>query len=260
MNAILTYHSIDESGSVLSTAPAVFEAHMRSLADQHARVVPVEHLLAPDTEQAPAEQRLAITFDDGFANFYEHAWPTLQQYDFPATVFIVTDYTGRRNDWPGQPAHIQRRRLLSWSQVRQMTGGGVRLGAHTCTHPDLTRLGRAQVEWQMRESRRRLEDVVGEPVVTFAYPYGASSPLVRDLAAEHFALACTTELAYVQADNDPLALPRLDMYYLRHPVWLRHLFASPTRSYVTLRRGLRSARRQIEASGQLRMPLRSARA
>lgn len=254
MNAILTYHSIDDSGSVLSTPPALFAAHMQTLADHRVQVVPLERILTPDVSIDRAQPQVAITFDDGFANVYEHAWPALQRHDFPATVFIVTEYVGHSNDWPDQPSGLPRLPLLGWSQVQAMTTGGVRFGAHTLTHPNLTHLSPAQADAEMLVSRQQLEDVVSEPITTFAYPYGACNALVRDLAAKHFSLACTTDLAYVQADSHSLALPRLDMYYLQRPEWLRCLFTAPTRTYIALRRGVRRARASIAGSRWPLMP------
>lgn len=244
-NAILTYHSLDESGSVVSMAPSLFAAQMSLLAEQGIQVTPLEELLSPPPGTDLSRPRVAITFDDGFENVYEHAWPILQRYNFPATVFLVTDYCGHSNMWPGQPPHIPRSSLLRWSQVREMQAGGIDFGAHTCTHPNLTRLAARQIIRELSVSKQRLEETLGEPVITFAYPYGAHDPRVRDLAAQYFDVACTTDLGFVHADSHPLALARLDMYYLRHPTWLGRLFSAPMRAYVALRHTLRVSRRHL---------------
>ena len=106
--AILTYHSIDESGSVLSTSPRRFAEQMGILAELGAEVVSLQELARRMNENSRAGIAVAITFDDGFKNVYEQGLPILRQYRFPATVFLVTDYCGGMNSWPSQPAGIMR--------------------------------------------------------------------------------------------------------------------------------------------------------
>ncbi|MEO7103062.1 MAG: polysaccharide deacetylase family protein, partial [Gemmatimonadaceae bacterium] len=92
---ILTYHSIDASGSPISVAPDVFRSHIRWLATSGQRVVRLNELsVLPDDADA-----MALTFDDGFANFAGIAAPLLLEAGLSATVFIVTDRAGLTNEW-----------------------------------------------------------------------------------------------------------------------------------------------------------------
>src|ERR1700722_15438811 len=95
-STILTYHSLDDSGSVISTHPEIFRRQMDFLAASGVPVVP----LAETLERAGSG---AKTFDDGFRNLLDHAVPVLEQYHFPATIFVVGNYCGGHNDWPSQP-------------------------------------------------------------------------------------------------------------------------------------------------------------
>ena len=88
-SAILAYHSIDESGSVISVAPSIFRGQMQSIVDSGIPVVPLPRIL-----DSPGS--IAITFDDGYRNFMEHALPALSEFSLPATVFIVTGLCGPR--------------------------------------------------------------------------------------------------------------------------------------------------------------------
>src|SRR5438132_3962726 len=102
--AVLTYHAIDESGSVLSTSPRLFAQQMQILAASGVRTVPLTdlpNLISAASTSAPV---VALTFDDGFMSVYEYALPVIAGYGFPATVFVVSDYCGRTNAWPSQPA------------------------------------------------------------------------------------------------------------------------------------------------------------
>jgi peptidoglycan/xylan/chitin deacetylase (PgdA/CDA1 family) len=240
--AILTYHSLDQSTSVLSTPPGLFAEHLKILRESNVRLVSLNEIGHALRTGGPLSQRVAITFDDGFENVYEHALASLQRYGVAATVFLVSDYCGRTNSWPGQPLSIERRPLLRWSQVREMSQVGVTFGSHTRTHPDLTGLAPRDIEEELIASKKAIEDAIGRGVDLLAYPYGAHDDTVRSLAARHFTLACTTRLDFVRPRSDVLALERLDMYYFRRPTLVRHLFSPAVRSYIGLRRWARSLR------------------
>src|SRR5512145_338101 len=98
MRAILTYHSIDDSGSPVSVPPAVFSQHVRWMARSGVRVLPLADMLTLDRDDpSPA---VAITFDDGFRNFRDAA-AQLNRAGFPVTLFVVTGHVGATNAWGG---------------------------------------------------------------------------------------------------------------------------------------------------------------
>ena len=237
--AILTYHSLDDSGSVISLAPRMFDAQMQSLAQAGVRVIPLEDVprLLPAKESV-----VAITFDDGFRNFREYAAPVLKRHGFPATVFLVTAHCGRDNGWATQPAGVARQQLLEWDDVRMLHAAGMRFGAHSRSHPVLTQLSQADAESEMVESKLAIEAALGGTVDTFAYPYGACNAQTRLLATQHFRIACGVYLGYATEESDLMELKRLDMYYWRNQPDLSGLFTARTRAYVGVRAGLRAAR------------------
>jgi peptidoglycan/xylan/chitin deacetylase (PgdA/CDA1 family) len=235
-HAILTYHSLDESGSVISVRPAEFARQMEALAASGVRVARLAELRS---SPGPA---VALTFDDGFENFATAAAPVLARHGFPATVFLVTDHCGRQNDWPGQWPGIPRLPLMDWNRIREWSAAGVEFGAHTATHPDLSQLEAERGREEILASQRRIEDVTGRPVISFAWPYGVMTAELRRLVAEEFAAGCSTRLGYVRAQSAPEALERLDVHYLSHPYLFRHLFGAAARAYLGLRAVLREWR------------------
>jgi peptidoglycan/xylan/chitin deacetylase (PgdA/CDA1 family) len=245
--AILTYHSLDASGSVLSTAPDSFAEHMRRLAGSGVRVVPLGDLPRA-LDVASSEPAVAITFDDGFRSVYEHGLPVLARYRFPATVFLVTGHCGMTHAWASRMSGVAGAPLLGWQEIAEMTRADITFGSHTHTHPDLTRLDPGRVEQELVSSKRVIEDALGRPVEAFAYPYGAHDARVKELARAHFRLACATTLDFVTPASDRFALERLDTYYFRRPDSLARLFSSRTRAYVKLRRMARTGRRLISGS------------
>lgn len=240
--AILTYHSLDESGSVLSLPPSVFAEQMRILYELGVQVVPLEVVRETVTGGGPSARMVAITFDDGFRSMYDWGFPVLRRYGFPATVFLVTDYCGRTNSWPSQPPHIGPQPLVGWTEVREMSGEGITFGSHTRRHPDLRSLTWREVEEELVASKKVIEEVVQAPVQAFAYPYGGYDGHVRMLVSRHFNLACATSLGFAGIRSDLFALPRLDVYYLRRPALFRRLFSAGMKAYLGLRRVGRALR------------------
>jgi peptidoglycan/xylan/chitin deacetylase (PgdA/CDA1 family) len=234
-SAILTYHSLDRSGSVISVRPEVFRRHMEMLQENGIPVVPLVRI-----RESPGA--VALTFDDGFRNFLEHAMPVLETHRFPATVFVVSGHCGRRNDWAGQARDTPQLDLMSWSELRAIAGRSIEIGAHTANHPDLTKLSEAAADRELAGCRAAIEQEAGVPVDSFAYPYGAVNDAIRRAAQRHFAHACGTRLDFVGPGSDPAELPRLDAYYLQRLLWFDHLMRPLGRGYVRVRSSLRRVR------------------
>ena len=231
--AILTYHSLDDSRSVLSLHPDLFRLQMQALASSGVKVASLPELRATP---GPA---VALTFDDGFANFAEVAAPLLASCGFPATLFLVTDHCGGYNDWPSQGRRIPRLPLLSWKDIAELGRQGIDFGAHTATHPDLARLDAAGAQEEILSSKQRIEEATGRGVFSFAYPYGNAPAHARRIVAQHFAAGCSSRLGWVTQDSKPEALERLDVYYLPRPFLFRRLFGPMARLYLALRGLLR---------------------
>ena len=233
-SAILTYHSIDDSGSVISIGRNVFAEQMRLLAESPYKVAGL-------AEAARAPGTVALTFDDGYRNFLTEALPILSQFGFTATVFVVTGCCGSGNDWE-RGKRLPALPLMEWRELRAVASSGITLGAHTVTHPDLSRLAASELEHELSASRRMIEDACHVEVEQLAYPYVKAGPDVRAAAAKHFRWAVGTDLGCLRGGMDPLQLPRVDAYYLRSP----HLFASfargKARRYLAARHRIRQLR------------------
>jgi peptidoglycan/xylan/chitin deacetylase (PgdA/CDA1 family) len=218
---ILTYHSLDRSGSVLSTAPEMFRRQLAFAQECGARV--------------------ELTFDDGYANFHTHALPLLAASGVPATVFAVSGFAGGEAGWPG----AAKLPLMSWTQLAECQAAGIAIGVHTARHADLTTLDEPDAIREMEECRDEIAQRLGEAPTSLAYPYGASNPRVRRLAAERFERAAGTRLDKVRDDADPYDLPRIEMYYYREMRRFRELLTGRGEGYLQLRRWLRAARERL---------------
>jgi peptidoglycan/xylan/chitin deacetylase (PgdA/CDA1 family) len=234
-SAILTYHSLENSGSVISTTPEIFRSQIESLAESGIPVVSLDELLS-------RPGAVAITFDDGYRNLVECAFPVLERFGVPATVFVVSRYCGLLNGWPSQtPGVVPELPLMSWEELAAAPRC-ITFGAHTATHPRLPVLTPAECDREMSECREEIEQRLARPVRWLAYPYGSCSAGVCSSAARHFELAVGTSLRFVSPAASRMNLPRLDMYYFRDKSSLSRLFSPATRGYVELRNAAREAR------------------
>ncbi len=170
---ILMYHSIsnDAEESVhpyfrTCTSPDVFAEHMKYLHDNDYSVISLSHAVTQLTSnQLTGNHKfVAVTFDDGFRDFYTDAFPVLQKYNFPAAMFLASDFIDNKRPFKG-------RECLSWAEVREMHGKGILFGSHTASHPELKRLKEKEIEGELKQSKEVIEDRIGAPVESFSYPY-----------------------------------------------------------------------------------------
>jgi peptidoglycan/xylan/chitin deacetylase (PgdA/CDA1 family) len=212
MKAILTYHSIDDSGSPVSISPAVFAAHQRWLARGRVRVLPLAELVADDGAHGDA---VAITFDDAFANTAAPIAALLGD-GLPVTVFAVSGHVGGTNAWDGREQRgIPTLPLMGWDDLARLAARGAAIECHTRRHPVLTRVPAGRLDEELAGSADDLEKRLGVRSTHLAYPYGQVNRAVVDLASRYFRYGYTTEFRPVGPAVQPLECPRLDMYYCR---------------------------------------------
>ncbi len=246
---IITYHSIDNSGSVVSTSPDVFQRQMKYLSDAGYTSLRLRELAASMKEgQNLPDKPVVLTFDDGFKNFYSHAFPVLSEYNLCATVFLVTDFCGKYNDWYGNPPELPRSELLSWSDIKALNDAGIEFGSHTRTHPDLTKLSSAAAEAEITQSKSAIEDVLGKETVTFAYPFGRKNASIRNIAASNFEASCSVELGKMTTRSDFSSLERIDAYYLKNQRLLEMLPSATFDRYMSVRQILRSVKSLVSGN------------
>jgi peptidoglycan/xylan/chitin deacetylase (PgdA/CDA1 family) len=245
MRGVLTYHSIDETGSPISIAPAAFRRHVSWLASGAVRVQSLHDLL----DRAPSgsdDASVALTFDDGIVNFATHAAPLLRDHGLPVTLFVVSGHVGRDNRWGGRSqAGIPDLPLLDWDALGELAGSGVEIGAHTKTHPHLTRLSAAALQDEVLGAPDAIAERLGRRPTLFSYPYGDHNDAVASAARQAFRYACTTEFRALRAREDAARIPRIDACSYRAAGQLEGWGTPRFRAGVQLRQGARLARRVL---------------
>ncbi len=173
-----------------------------------------------------AGRPVLITFDDGYEDFAEQAWPILQANDFSAEVFIVTDLVGRRAEWDaslGAPAP-----LMDAAKIAALAVEGVSFGSHLASHPRSSELSTSELAEELLRSRSQLEKWVQRPVKSVAAPYGCTDQRLRILAAEcGFEIGFNTVNGAANLKHDLLDLPRIEV----RGDWTLARFASCMESY-----------------------------
>lgn len=241
MRAILTWHSLDDSGSPISVAPVRFRRQLDWIADAGLRVVPVTELLAlPDEAQA-----VALTFDDGVTNFATEAAPVLRDRGWPVSLFVVTDRVGTDNRWRGQSPGIPVLPLLDWDALAALARGGVAVENHTRTHPRLDEVADGELATEIDGAADALRSHLARAPEGIAYPYGACSGAALAAARQRHRWGVTTEFSALSAGDDPLALPRLDAWYFTRRAHFSSWGQARFRAWTWARRTARAARAAV---------------
>ena len=211
---ILMYHGIRKEISGLRpyyethTEPEVFETQMRWLSEQGYTSMSLESARRQLAGNANCEKHVVITFDDGYRDAYSTAIPVMVHYRMTATLFVA----------PGliQSPDTPDREYMTWDEVRAAASYGMEIGSHTLTHPHLAQLSYREIEYQLRESKRVLEEETGRTVQEFSWPYAFPEHRRRTVLNVETALrACgyrggvTTKVGSARVQSDPFFWPRL---------------------------------------------------
>lgn len=211
---ILMYHQLAPRPAPefqrYAITPRRFAAQMACLSLMGYRTVGLDAVL--ERRDALPRRPVVITFDDGIDGCCEYAMPVLRARRFTATFYVVAGLVGQRSRWTRSEIGIELP-LMDWPALHTLTAAGFHVGSHTMTHPRLPTLSPAACREELAASRRLLEDGLGREVADLAYPFGAFDASVRSVAADAgYRSACSTRARLATADDDRLALPRVNVY------------------------------------------------
>lgn len=218
---ILTYHQVSDrfDWSITRQKIGQFEKGIRSLYEQGYKTANLEETFTQDDDNNT--KRVAITFDDGYEDFYQNAFPVLQNYNFIATIFIVTGYVGKTSDWDYSWGRYKKKHL-SWRQIQELSSAGFSFGSHTVNHPDLTKIPKQLVNYELKRSKETLEEKLGKRIDFLSYPFGRYNQYVQQEAERlgyegAFTLFSNSKIKEV----DQFAQERWGVYLLDSPLTLR---------------------------------------
>ncbi len=223
--AIFVYHNFVERpgepapvGQAYVLSQPQFDAHLAVLDTRGLRPSRIADVLAD-----PVSGRFVLSFDDGHLSNYKVAFPRLQKQAWPGCFFIVASRVGESG-------------MLGWSELREMAAAGMEIGSHSLTHPFLHRASPDEIRREFGESKRILEDGIGQQVTLASLPRGSAPPGIGALIAElGYRAFCTSEPGLVTHGSDAFALPRIAVKQRTSPSFIRHVVAGRTLTLATLR-------------------------
>jgi len=207
---ILLYHHVaEDTPSSTSISPANFEAHLGYLRDNDFNVIALDRMIdSLRSGQSLPEKSVVITFDDGYKSIFEEAFPMLQSYGYPFTLFLSTE-----------PIDDGLSNYMTWDQVRQMSAADVIIANHMVDHPymlearddesDSQRLERLSED--LLKAEHRIEAETGQSHRYLAYPYGEYDPAIKSLLEELSFVGLAQNSGAVGPESDFLALPRFPL-------------------------------------------------
>lgn len=230
---VLCYHAISrEWPSELAVTPQRLAAQLRLLESRGYRGVRFSDAVLGSSRSG---RRVAVTFDDGYSSVLALAKPILDEFGWPATLFVPTDYIGTEcpMSWPGIEGWIGGRyehelMPLGWDGVRELQAGGWEIGAHTCSHPHLTTLSHGDVRRELVTAKAVCERELERECLSIAYPYGDADKGVIAAAAE---VGYRTGAALAERPHPPHPLywPRVGVYRADDELRFRRRISRGTR-------------------------------
>lgn len=195
---ILMYHHIDDKTGWLYVKPEIFAGQMDYLVQKGYTTVTLPEITnSLITGSLLPPKPIAITFDDGYRDFFNQAFPILRQKNLKATVFLITQL-------------MEGVDYLTWEQAREVVGVGlITFGDHTLDHRLMTSMNEAELRNEIINSKQIIEERLGKQINVFAYPFGAANGRVTKILQEAGFLAAVTASRGLVCAKLPFGLSRI---------------------------------------------------
>jgi peptidoglycan/xylan/chitin deacetylase (PgdA/CDA1 family) len=195
---ILMYHHIrsyndpsDKIGTNLSVTPADLSEQLNLIQQRGYTTITFDDLANGNIPEKP----IILTFDDGYSNFYQNAFPLIKSHKMKAVSFIITGYIGGSD-------------YMTTEQIKEISDYGIEIGSHTISHPDLSTLSEKSSRSQIFDSKKTLENMLSKPVISFCYPSGKYTAETESLVKEAGYTFATTTKGGITTFGDDFALNR----------------------------------------------------
>ena len=198
---ILYYHSIaEEAGNELRIPAEEFDSHMKFLRQAGYQSITLHELYQHFYEGWELPRKpFVLTFDDGYADNFSNAFRIAKKYGFNGTIFMVTGW-------------IDGEGYLTKEQLLEMSKAGWQIEAHTVSHPKLNELTSKQLEFELKDSKKKLEELLNTPVMYLAYPYGSyTEQVIQEAKGAGYLMGFTTERGWAKG-KEPYQVHRVYCY------------------------------------------------
>ncbi|MFZ1545899.1 MAG: polysaccharide deacetylase family protein [Candidatus Nitrotoga sp.] len=215
---VLMYHRVGDAHNMWERkyciSPQRFAEHMGALVQSNWQAISIDDFMAwRHGKKTLPEKAFLISFDDGFKGVYEHAWPVLRQYHWPAVMFLVSNLIGQNDVWSkNENPEGRTYPLLNRTEIAEMAQGGFSFHGHSRNHMDLTTLNDKDLIDETEGCNADL-NFLGIPCRYFAYPYGRFSEReMTAVKAAGFEAAFSVQTGFNRPDVDTFRIRRLDIF------------------------------------------------
>lgn len=200
-SAVLVYHSVDyiakdDDPKKINVHPALFERQMAYIEKR--------------------KQRFVVTFDDGYKNIYINAFSAIKKYGIKSTLFLTTDYLDGKIKLDNFFDNKYSPAPLTWDQIKEINNSGVELGCHSLTHKNMADLDEETAYLESFVSKKRIMDMAGYSVNSFAYPFGNAGSFneitKKILSSIGYKKAYTNIMGMDNSQSEPFMIKRIRIY------------------------------------------------
>ena len=196
-NTILLFHSVSEFGSL-----DIYDMSIKNF-ENIIKFLKSKYTFAKFDDVLKFENKLIVTFDDGFLNNLKLAIPILEKYDIPSHIFITSDFIKNENN-----QFLNKNELRELSQIKNVS-----LGSHGKSHRKLVELDDDTVELEARESKKYIENITSKKINSISYPHGAfDNRVMKIFQKEDYIYGATSIFGSIDEKVDRLKLPRVDIW------------------------------------------------
>ena len=191
----------------------IFREHMKYLKDNNFSVITFEDLnnIGWRNRFDKNKKYIIITFDDGYVDNYELAFPILKEFNFKATIFLMGEST--YNEWDVKADGEKSFPLMPVEMIKEMQDYGIEFGAHTFNHPKLNKLSNDEIKHQIVDVKKPLEEKIGREIITFAYPYGILNDYAKKMVEEaSYTFGVATDSGSVCLSDDLYQIRRIAIF------------------------------------------------
>ena len=191
----------------------MFKKHLQYLKDKNYTVITFKDLdkIGWRNRFEKGKKYIILTFDDGYKDNYDLAFPILKEFNFKATIFLMGSLT--YNEWDVKAGGERKFSLMSVEMIKEMQDYGIEFGAHTFNHPKLNILSNEEIEHQIVDVKKPLEEKIGKEIITFAYPYGILNDYAKEMTKKAgYAFALATDSGSVCLSDDLYQIRRIAIF------------------------------------------------
>lgn len=197
---VLMYHSISKDEKGLFTVPKdTFYEHMKYLKDNNYKTLTLDELYSHLTNEIPfSDKSVVITFDDGYTDNYENAYPILKEFGLKATIFTITDYIDNSSYF------------MNSDQLKELSLNGIDIESHTTDHSKLDKLSKEDRLENLKKSKNTIEKLLDKKVNYITYPFGKfNKEVIEDVKEAGYKMALTTKRGFANISNELYELRRV---------------------------------------------------